>query len=348
MITINQTQRLKCDVKTVDWLIENTDVRFFDPVNLSGYQRNIDERQCDKIIDYALNNPFYFPTAIICACDGDYDPQARLRVVDGQHRIEAFRRIKKDYPEEYKKIKESEVPVVILEKADEKVEVNTFITINKTAKKVDTSLAIVLKSKLESGNNSDQLAMTRMLYLAIQTAWRISVDEKSPDFDKKYWQNQVSFEKQSGEQAVISLNAFARSFGRLIAKLEKTGVIPAKWTSKPECDCQTDFLVDFFNCIWETIIQDKWPSLFSMDGAQKKIIQGPIGFSSINRYLGRRIEGESVALNKNNLFEKTVLWIKEINIDDERWLPGKEFASFTSESGYSHIADELFYSIKGC
>ena len=45
--------------KTVDWLVNNTSVNVFNPINFTGYQRQIDNKHCSKIADY-LKQDFFF------------------------------------------------------------------------------------------------------------------------------------------------------------------------------------------------------------------------------------------------------------------------------------------------
>ena len=54
--------------KTVDWLVNNTSVSVFDPIKFEGYQLEINENHCKKIVKY-LETKFYLPTPIICACE---------------------------------------------------------------------------------------------------------------------------------------------------------------------------------------------------------------------------------------------------------------------------------------
>ena len=53
--------------KTIDWLVNNTYVSVFNPITFVGYQRQIDESHCQKIVNY-LKTESFLPTAIICAC----------------------------------------------------------------------------------------------------------------------------------------------------------------------------------------------------------------------------------------------------------------------------------------
>lgn len=52
--------------KSIDWLVNNTSVSVFDPVSFQGYQRQIDENHCLKIVGY-LKSSCFLPSSIICA-----------------------------------------------------------------------------------------------------------------------------------------------------------------------------------------------------------------------------------------------------------------------------------------
>ena len=150
MIPISQDTNIKLigTKKSVGWLANNTEVSVFDPISFKGYQRQIDERHCERIVKF-LENDFFLPTPIICAIDTEFsDTTSPLRVVDGQHRIYALKMIKRDNYKRYNEIENLEIPVIVMAGVDEKLEIETFININKTAKKVDTSLALVLRNKI--------------------------------------------------------------------------------------------------------------------------------------------------------------------------------------------------------
>lgn len=54
MTEIKQDSNIKLiqTKKTVDWLINHTEVRVFDPVKFSGYQRKIDLKHRAKIVNF--------------------------------------------------------------------------------------------------------------------------------------------------------------------------------------------------------------------------------------------------------------------------------------------------------
>lgn len=112
------------------------------------------------IISYE-NDKFFLPTSIICASREDYRSKEKLYIVDGQHRIHAFCLLAKQNPARYEQIKDNEVSVIVLEQVGEEVEIDTFITINKTSKKVDTSLAYVLKNKINYRRASKDIGISK-------------------------------------------------------------------------------------------------------------------------------------------------------------------------------------------
>ena len=168
------------EIKTVDWLVRNTRVRTFDNITFTGYQRQVNENHVLNIVKYLKENPFYLPTSIICATDEEVTNDTVLNIVDGQHRVEAFKRLKENDLYKYNGIKNYELSVVILEKPSEALEVDTFITINKTSRKVDTSLAYVLKNKINKNNtSSSDLTIAKKEFLAVELAINLNSDRNS-------------------------------------------------------------------------------------------------------------------------------------------------------------------------
>jgi len=197
--------------KTVDWLTYSTYVSVFDPIKFRGYQREINENHCKKIVKYLENN-FYLPTPIICACDGIYNDETPLRIVDGQHRVHAFKQLKEKNNIRYENVKDYEISVIVMENVDEELEIDTFITINKTSKRVDTSLAYVLKNKINFDKKSEDLNIPKLDYLAVELAVKF--------IENNYWENRISFTGPPSNKGpeTISLNAFVKATRRLIGE----------------------------------------------------------------------------------------------------------------------------------
>jgi len=219
------------DKKTVDWLVNNTSVRTFDNINFTGYQRKVNESHVSKIVDYLMENNFYLPTSIICASDEDVAKDTRLHIVDGQHRVEAFKTIKVNNLEKYNEIKNYELSVIILQNPSEMLEVDTFITINKTSRKVDTSLAYVLKNKINKENkSSSDLTIAKKEFLAVELAINLNNDAKF------LWYNKILLEGNPTKnlQETISLNSFVKSVQNLIGYLEKYKILKIDWNNDTE------------------------------------------------------------------------------------------------------------------
>lgn len=326
--------------KTVDWLVTHTKVNVFDPLTFQGYQRSIDEKHCDKIVAYLLKD-FFLPTSIICASREKYTEDGELHIVDGQHRVQAFRLLRDRNPERYEQIRQNEVSVIVLEEAEEEVEIDTFITINKTSKKVDTSLAFVLKNKINYNRASQDISISKREYLSVELATTLNdvQQEKS-----ELWANKILFEgspKQSPQ--LISLNAFVISMRSLIFYLERRHVICLEWQESGELTDCIDQLCRITNTIWDEI-RNKWPDLFDFNLEKRRIIQGSIGFSSINKFLIQNLKCESGNMTADEFIDRAAVWIRSIQISSKDWFPGERFSKYSSATGYSIIAQELMKS----
>ncbi len=336
MLKIHQNRELDLieTKKTVEWLVENTTVSVFDPVNFTGYQRKINEDHCQKIVEF-LKRDFFMPTAIICATDGDFREEDPMRIVDGQHRVQAFRLMKEKVPERYEEIRNYEVPVIVMARVDENTEIDTFITINKTSKKVDTSLALVLKNRINKYTTGDDLTMPKAEYIAVELAQRLN--EKK---DSEIWHDKILFEGNPKHTSqLISLNAFVRSTRVLVNHMDRGGLISLEWNSKEDIEDCTEKCCHMVCAIWE-IVRQTWSGLFYADLEKRRIIQGSIGYTSINRTI-------CAMLNQNHydsidqFIVDFAYAMKTIPIDAEKWLPGNVYSTYSSESGYRIVSREL-------
>lgn len=321
--------------KTVDWLVNNTCVSVFNPVDFTGYQRQIDKRHCSRIVRY-LETDFFLPTAIVCATSNDFVENANLRIVDGQHRVEAFKMLKNEEVDRYDQIKDYEVPVIVMANTDENTEIDTFITINKTSKKVDTSLALVLKNKMNKYSKSDDLTMPRAEYLAVELACCLNEREDIHNL----WYDKILFEGNPKKTSrLISLNAFVKSTRSLLNHMAKKRLISLDWNDKPEIEENIERCYKLLTSIWN-IIKVKWSELFDSDLEKRRIIQGAIGYSSINRVAVYILNQASYKDEYEFLgeFEKC---IRENLLPSDAWLPGGMFSKYSSESGYGIVSQEL-------
>lgn len=337
MKIINQKCNCKIiqDSKTVNWLVENTHVRTFNTLNFTGYQRKVNENHVLKIVDYLIKNDFYMPTSIICSSDKEVKEDTQLSIVDGQHRIEAFKRLKEIDEKKYQEIEDFELSVIILEKPSEELEVDTFITINKTSRKVDTSLAYILKNKINRRKKcSDDLTIAKKEFLAVELATDINIDKNT------LWYNKILLEGNPTHSSceTISLNSFVRSVRVFVSYLNKYNIIDLNWKNETELEEIKSNLKFIFLELWN-VIQSKWPKLFNSNNS---IIQGNIGVSSLNKYIIMQMKGlesNSYSIEEFNSLVKK--WIVNLNVDETPWLKGNEFSIFSSESGCNIIAKNL-------
>lgn len=337
MEIINQKCNCKIiqDSKTVNWLVENTHVRTFNTLNFTGYQRKVNENHVLKIVDYLIKNDFYMPTSIICSSDKEVKEDTQLSIVDGQHRIEAFKRLKEIDEKKYQEIEDFELSVIILEKPSEELEVDTFITINKTSRKVDTSLAYILKNKINRRKKcSDDLTIAKKEFLAVELATDINIDKNT------LWYNKILLEGNPTHSSceTISLNSFVRSVRVFVSYLNKYNIIDLNWKNETELEEIKSNLKFIFLELWN-VIQSKWPKLFN---SNNNIIQGNIGVSSLNKYIIMQMKGlesNSYSIEEFNSLVKK--WIVNLNVDETPWLKGNEFSIFSSESGCNIIAKNL-------
>lgn len=341
MDKINQgTANIIQTKKTVDWLVDHTKVNVFDPMTFQGYQRSIDKKHCDKIVAY-LSKEFFLPTSIICASRKEYTEDESLYIVDGQHRVEALRLLRQENPARYEQIKDYQLSVIVLEKAEEEVEIDTFITINKTSKKVDTSLAYVLKNRINYNRASKDISISKREYLSVELA--AALNASSPK-KSELWENKILFEGAARQTPqLISLNAFVMSMRSLLYSLQQWSIIPQDWDSQEELTSCIEDLWTITDAIW-LVVRNKWPDLFDSDIEKRRIIQGSIGFSSLNKYLIQNLKQQGAHMNVSEFVEQAALWIQAIQLPSSDWLPGGRFAKYSSGAGFSIIAQELMAS----
>ena len=330
--------------KTVEWLVHNTHVNVFNPITFEGYQRSIDEKHCDSIVQYLSAKDFFLPTSIICASKEKYTPDLKLNIVDGQHRVQAFRVLEQRNSERYKQIKNNEISVIVLEQAEEEVEIDTFITINKTSKKVDTSLAYVLKNKINYNRASKDIGISKREYLSVELATLLNAPSQS---ENRVWENKISFEGMPAKQTphLISLNAFVKSMRTFLGCLEKYHIIDLNWNNREELDKCTFAIKRIMDNLWNEI-RYKWPELFDSDIEKRRIIQGSIGFSAINRFLVQCIKEKNRNMTVDELIAQIAIWIQSIQYQGWVWLPGERFSKYSSEAGFSIIAQELMDNLR--
>lgn len=330
-IEAKQEYRLLVTMKPIEWLIENTKVCVFDPVSFEGYQRQIDNKHCMKIVSYLLKDSF-LPSAIICS-NRQQSLDNKLWIVDGQHRVEAFKILRTENNQRYKEIASVEIPVVIMDNVPIEKEIETFITINKTSKKVDTSLAYVLKNKISQGEGD--MAMPKSEYISVEAARKLSLEGES-----KIWDGRILFEGNVKlAEEYISLNAFVRATRVLINLMWKKKVISFDWQKYSDVEEATrtaTLLIDF---IWKRV-QLRWPELFMYNEEDRRIIQGSIGYTAITRSLVKLMRNKNVH-DQDSFMKEASDIIFSFKVGPEKWMSKGIYSKYSSESGYKIVSDEL-------
>lgn len=324
--------------KRMDWLVSNTSVSVFDPVTFTGYQRQIDENHCLKIVSY-LRTSSFLPSAIICACD-EYAEDAPLRIVDGQHRVQAFRILAEKDPVRFEQLRSLEIPIVVMVDVKDETEIQTFITINKTSKKVDTSLAYVLKNKLSKGDSD--MVMSRAEYIAVEIAQRLNDNEGD-----KLWYNQILYEGNvKKSNCYISLNAFVRATRVLVNTLNQIGYINLNWsvdTKKEDVEFITHETTNLIYYIWDCVYK-RWPEMLDASFEEKQILQGSIGYTAISRTLVKLIKEKGVSAGELRFFIGKTIY--SFGTPYQQWTKNGTFSNYSSESGYKIVSETLINSIE--
>lgn len=330
-IEAKQEYRLQVTMAPIWWLVENTKVCVFNPVAFEGYQRQIDRKHCTKIVNYLLNDSF-LPSAIICSNRQD-GTDKKLWIVDGQHRVEAFKILREENSERFDAIAGVEIPVVIMDNVPIEKEIETFITINKTSKKVDTSLAFVLKNMISQEDGD--MAMPKSEYLSVEAARKLSLDGES-----KIWDGKILFEGNVKlAQEYISLNAFVKATRILINMMGKKGIISFDWKTKEDVEVVTRTVTELIDFIWNCV-QIRWPELFLSKDEDRRIIQGSIGYTAITRCLVKLMRDTDVN-DRESFMNAANEIIMSFKVGHEKWLSKGTYSKYSSESGYKMVSDEL-------
>lgn len=330
---------------SIDFLVENSRVAYFsEDKEVFGYQRPLNIAHYKSIAKYLtkVNNPI-LPTTVLAAIDSDKIDEFKrekisgiefgsleivdkIRLVDGQHRVEAFRYLKKVDENEYSKLKDILIPVTLLivTKPQRLYEIRTFVDINKKGKKVSTDLAIVLQSEIvkmgESNDFTDYETMVN--HIATEISLKLERDNNS------VWHNAIT--KSPFEPArIVSINTFTRTLKPIIKKrLVDTNDLSFETSNKT-----IDSLSADINELWNTA-KDTWKDAFEVDGKstynKNYVIQKTLGVEVLHK------------LYKDNEADS----FKEIiqsPLQTKHWASGKEklMSGLSSGSGINTAYDYL-------
>lgn len=331
---------------SVEELVENTYVNVFNSETGEGYQRPVDPNHYKKITKYFQNEetPILPPTILTAIDDTKITYESnnltigdKLRLVDGQHRIEGFKHLKKVAYERYVELKDMEMPVTVMaiETNKEIHEVNTFIDINSKGKKVSTDLAIRLRDSLR-----DQIQLYRTKNDLIE-----SIATKTALFLNTYsnvsiWYDSIKVSPEV-KGKIISINAFCRSLFPIIDEILDAKGIDFIQINRETLELLVDEISNYVNLIWQ-VVEDRWTECFNKYTPRfnkSYNLQKGTGTYSIHLLMSQcLVECQGNVENSLELFKAT---LEKSSVKSSDWITGGIFSGFSSQSGFKYIAEQI-------
>lgn len=230
-----------------------------------GYQRKPSASRVNKLARDLHHGRVDLPTAILLSIrnsalypsldsSGRYilslpsDDSRPIYVVDGQHRIEALKKVMEEDPDS--DWSEFMLPAVIFFGAHETDEMDQFHVVNSNAKSISTDLALdLLKTRAKKND-----ALRKYLDESGQ-GWKvISQDLTERVVRRGVWKGRIRFPNEPKAQTVINSNSFVTSLRRALDQVnfatylpeQKADIIDAYWQgireSLPDCfDSPNDY-----------------------------------------------------------------------------------------------------------
>lgn len=321
-------------------------VKHYDSKKDEDYQRPPVQAHYRKIAKYFMTEKEpILPSAIIAAMgheDFSFDGKTleiknKIRIVDGQHRIEGLKCLKNNYSktslDRYNHLNETfELPIIIIviEKEDDLVEIDAFINLNSKGKKVKTDLAVALKNnktkKCLKSNEKIYVSEEIIQAISMDVAKRMSADAKST------WYGLIIQADEIGKrnEQPISIIAFSRSIVSIVEKYFK--IKSYHEISAEEYTCIVEHMCDVTERVWGMVI-DKWSNCFNRErgyDSSYNICKG-IG---VNTLFG--VFTDCYDDNEEGYIKfKEIL--NETDVKEEDWLVGGTFTGYASYQGFSMI-----------
>lgn len=331
---------------TIEELVENTYVKIFESDSGEGYQRPVSPTHYKKITKYFKDEkaPILPPTILaainkedITFADNKLIINNQMRLVDGQHRIEALKYLEQTDIERYNELKKVELPVTLMsiEPDQEIYEVNTFIDINSKGKKVSTDLAIRLREKLR--NHAGYYKSKKDLVEAIATKVALYLNNE----DKlSVWFEAIKTGPEV-KGTIISINAFCRSLSPIVEKKIDYDGIDFEGINEDKVKEIAKSISSIVNNIWDCT-KDKWPDCFEKYSPmfnKNYNLQKGTGTYSIHLLFNECMEkSQGNIKNAATLFKDFISMSK---VKSEDWLTGGNFSGYSSQSGFKYIANEI-------
>jgi DGQHR domain-containing protein len=330
-----------------------------------GYQRQPNRTHYLKIKNYILKNleTFKFPTSIILGTDkakidtlikkdacGEYIEidmnfnEKVFRIVDGQHRIEGIREAAKEKPSLNDLLLNAIILVSPL--GHKSVELEAFIDINSTAKRISTDLATLarfdyeIKEKRISEPNP-------IKHIATKTAFYLKEDDPL-----SVWSSAVKFDIHSEiSLGIVGVTLFRESIEPIVSVYLETKFIDRGNKNESELityydDVARQIAVDI-NEVWNNIIRKKWSECFSESIAKNEVgelktifysneyyIQKTLGVKVLNILYSEILKQTGITEQSKSTFQDLIQNSKVMSRD---WRKGGPFSGLSSESGFAGI-----------
>lgn len=330
---------------TTEELLEATEIKHYNSATSEGYQRPPFPSHYKKIAKYLNSDTMpVLPTSILTAIDPkqikEEGPKlnisGKLRVVDGQHRIEGIRYLKNTDLSHYNSIKQYEFPVIIMaiDNNMQELEINTFININSKGKRVSTDLALELKEKINREKisqikDSKDLTPEQCENIATRIAHKLNSNEKSVWFESIRSGDEFKVTKP------ISVTAFTKSITEVVSIISASD-------KQMDVAVLTENITNLLVDVWDTV-KGKWKPCFEVTNEDYNIKKG-IGVYSIHLIL------KECALNNKGEISSTLRDFKTVIQNSQAvhtdWMTGGRFTGMSSGQALKRISSYLKNEVK--
>ena len=326
-------------VITVEELLNNTYIEYYNPDNEMGYQRQLVTSHYKKISKFLkeTSNPI-MPDAIICAIDKkdiEIDNKkstlifhSELRIVDGQHRKEGFKYLFEKNSDQKENFLKYEIPMIVLvieSDNDKIIEIETFVNINSKGKKVKTDLAIELRNKLRNVKKERFEDKNDFIEsLATKIAKICNEQENQP------WKNKIKMAEEIAKKPIGS-NTFKQAIKSVIDSYINMKNIDFKRITIDGEDYEelVQKISNLFIEAWKVIFE-KWEEAFSSYIDYN--IMKSVGVYSINEILSETVNVDE-AESLKNFKEKIQKSKKNSNV----WRRGGILSGYSSAQGFKEV-----------
>lgn len=330
-----------------------------------GYQRKPNRTHFLKIKNYIVKNfeTFKFPTSIILGTDkekiekyikmdscGEYldidmDINEKVfRIVDGQHRIEGIREAAKEKPDLNDLLLNAIILISPL--GHKSVELEAFIDINSTAKRISTDLATLARFDYEIKENRISES-NPIKHIATKTAFHLK-----EDYPSSVWSSAVKFDIHSEiSLGIVGVTLFRESIEPIVnVYLEQKFTDRANKNESElisyydECSSHVATEIDD---VWNNIIRKKWSECFSESIAKSEVGELKTIFYSNEYYIQKTLGVKvlhglySEILKQNGISEESKIIFKDLiqksKVMSRDWKKGGPFSGLSSESGFAKI-----------